>query len=109
VVRITFIGLVGVSSWLWFLKYTQDNAQESLSVRVQSNAIWQATLKRGLTVGAAAVVVSLLTALFVPGYMVEFGVLHLIAASVVLIVPFLAMPRVAALLGVVFIVFGNRA
>ena len=108
VVRITFIGLVGVSSWLWFLKYTQGFSDQPLYLRLRSNNIMRAALRRSLHVGTAAVVVSLFSAIFVPRYMINFGVLHLIAVSVILIVPFLAMPRLSTLVGLLLLVLGSN-
>jgi len=106
VVRIIFISLVGVSSWLWFLKYTNEYAHNSLLERLTSKKIMRPTLKRALHVGSAAVIISIVRALFVPGFMIEFGVLHLIAASVILIVPFLCVPRFSMGLGVILLYIG---
>lgn len=76
VVRWLFIGLVGVSSWLWFVQRHERDLQS-------------AALRRAAPVALAAIGISAVSFVVTPQYYVQFGVLHLIATSIVLVVPFL--------------------
>jgi uncharacterized membrane protein len=97
IVRVTFVLLVGVSSWLWFLKYWNgDVTQLVLS-----------TTKRAAKVGFAAVLISLFTLVFVPEIPVYFGVLHMITYSIVFVVPFLFIPSFAWVVGTALILLAR--
>lgn len=96
-VRVTFVLLVGVSSWLWFQKYWNGDIPKLLTT----------TVKRAAKVGLAAVLVTFFTVFFIPELPVYFGVLHMITYSIVFVVPFLFIPKVAWLVGL-FLIFLAR-
>lgn len=97
IVRITFVLLVGVSSYMWFLKYWTGNSEK----------LFEMTIKRAAKVGLAAILVTVFTTIVVPDIPIYFGVLHMITYSVVFVVPFLSIPRLAWLVGV-FLVLLSR-
>lgn len=109
VVRVIFISLVGASSWLWFLKYTMNSETAEANSATALGSVLQPTVSRSLKVAVAAVTISLMSMIFVPAYAVQFGVLHLIAVSVILVVPFLWIPRFSLCIGVVSIGIGYLA
>ena len=90
-VRWLFIGLVGVSSWLWFMQRDRSH-------------IYDAAFRRALPVAVAAIGVSLVSFLVSPQYYVQFGVLHLIATSIVLIVPFLFLADLTWLFAAIILI-----
>lgn len=96
-VRVTFVLLVGVSSWFWFRKYWSGDIPKLLTT----------TVKRAAKVGLAAVFVTCFTVFFIPQMPVYFGVLHMITYSIVFVVPFLFIPKVAWLIGL-FLIFLAR-
>ena len=97
IVRVTFVLLVGVSSWLWFQKYWDGNATKLVVTMI----------KRAAKVGLAAVLVTLFTLVFLPEIPVYFGVLHMITYSIVFVVPFLFIPSLAWIVGVALILLAR--
>jgi uncharacterized membrane protein len=67
-------------------------------------------LRRLALIAASAALVSLVTWLAEPGTFVYFGILHAIAVSSVLAIPFLRLPAwINAVVGAVIVVLGNTA
>lgn len=95
IVRVTFVTLVGYASYFWYSKYT--------AVVSGQVAIYTQALKRSGKVAIAAMLVTLSTAILIPTLTIYFGVLHMIAVSVVLVVPFLQYPRLSWLFGMLFL------
>ena len=79
----TFLLLVGVS--------LQLGAARAWLLQRSPAAIWRRHLRRGLTVLAAGLVVSIATWLALGDGFVRFGILHLIGVSMLLAYPFLRM------------------
>jgi uncharacterized membrane protein len=96
-VRLTFVVLVGVSSWFWFKKY-QSSQKPNLLFR---------SVKRSLKVGLGAVLISVFSLVFFPNSPVYFGVLHMISFSVVVVLPFLYFPRLAWFFGLM-VIFASK-
>lgn len=91
-VRVTFITLVGVSSWLLF------------TAKKDSPVFLQTVLKRTIHIILASFMVTIASFIYMPQYVVLFGVLHFIALSVVAVLPFLFFPRALLPLGFFLIV-----
>jgi len=114
VVRTSFIVLVGVSSWLWFLRWRGDtdaiDPQKSpvqLSKGEQLEVLFRRAGRRGLPVIAGAILVTVMTYSYLPASPVQFGVLHMIGISSLLVVPFLFYPRASLAWGILIWLFGS--
>jgi len=99
-VRITFVGLVGVSLWLSFGNYHRYNKA--------SNWPWlNKTFKRGISIYLVGLGITIATALVIPQHTISFGVLHLIGTALIMASPFVFAPQLAGLTGAIIIVLGQ--
>lgn len=85
----TFLVLVGISL---YIKRVRQNLVSTKSVT--SPPWWQSSVQHGLIIFAWGFVITLTTALFIPEWVIWFGILQLIGASIILSLPFLLMKRV---------------
>lgn len=99
----TFLGVVGLSFWI------SDQRHRARGRR--GRALWRAHVPRGLQVAAAALLVSIATLVALgPGDAVRFGILHLIALLMLVVLPAAARLGPANLvLGAVVIAVGLLA
>lgn len=70
---------------------------------------WGAFWARFLKIAGAALLVTVSTYLFKPKFAIWFGVLHLLAVSSLLAIPFLTRPRLGMALAVLLLAFGYMA
>lgn len=94
---ILFLLLVGISASLSYARL------EKLS----TTARWMKHLRRFLTVGAAAMSVTVATYILIPEQYVRFGILHLIATSALLLPLFAPLKKYTAIAGMVFLMLGS--
>lgn len=80
-VRISFLMLVGISTYLIYKKYND------VSKLLQKQSL------RFLKVGLGATVITLVSYVVVPQYFIVFGILHLIAVSNLLLLGFIKLPK----------------
>ncbi len=85
VVQFVFLGLVGVSVYL--------------SRRMKGESFYQQQKRRFLILVFSAVLVTIGTYLVVPEAYVRFGILHLIALSILVLIPLADKPKIALLMG----------
>jgi uncharacterized membrane protein len=94
----SFIFLAGLS-----LTLSYGRATASLP---SGGKLFRKYLSRGLRIFSYALVITLLTWIFLPNEMIVFGILHLIGASIILAYPFLNLKLPNVALGVACIAIG---
>lgn len=108
IVRWIFIGLVGVSSWLWYMHITQSklrNVQnKQKKVPSLTTELLIASIFRAFPIACAAGVITIGSFLASPDYFVHFGVLHVLALSTLLVVPFLFIADISWFFGVAVLI-----
>lgn len=87
----TFLTLVGVSLWLSWQRLQLKN--------LRATELLGHFAKRSLVIFACALLITLVTWILIPQFYVRFGVLHFIAVASLLALPFLRIPKVAAVVG----------
>lgn len=93
-IRFTFIGLVGVSLWL--------------SASKAGSSFVKKQLLRAAQIGLLALLISVGSFMFDPATMIRFGILHLIAVSIVLALPFVTKPKISLVIGTFIAAVGFR-
>ena len=83
-----FVALAGLSTTLYANRKRESGSE------------WKPVLKRGAFIFLLGMAITFFTFLAFPAYAIFFGVLHLMGLSIVLGIPFLRRPRVAALAGI---------
>lgn len=96
----TFLMLVGISL---YIKRARQNLTPSKSTT--SAQWWRSSVQHGLLIFGWGFVITLITALLIPEWIIWFGILQLIGAAIILSLPFLLMKRVFWF-GVVIIAVG---
>jgi uncharacterized membrane protein len=94
----SFIFLAGLSLTLSYGRATAS--------RPSGGKLFRKYLSRGLRIFSYALVITLLTWIFLPNEMIVFGILHLIGASIILAYPFLNLKLPNVALGVACIAIG---
>jgi uncharacterized membrane protein len=93
-----FLLLVGLSLHL--------SSAKAGAISQHGAALWRRQVKRGLTIFAWGLVITLATWLFLGEGFVRFGILHLIGASVILSYPFVRLGAWNLVLGIIVIIAG---
>ena len=90
--EVTFFGRLCLTTFLFCMGY-------SLALAYSAGIDWKKFGKRWLKLGLAAGFVSISTYIFYPKQWIYFGIIHHIAATSVLLLPLLKIPRLSLLLG----------
>jgi uncharacterized membrane protein len=93
----TFIGRICLCLFLLCAGY-------SLALVHGGKILWSRFWRRWMGIAGAAVAVSIATLLAFPANWIYFGILHCIAVSSLLCLPFLRLPKVALVTGVVMMI-----
>lgn len=88
IVRLTFVGLVGISLFFSFSNNDLASFKEK-------------AVRKALQILLIAFGVSFLSYLAFPDSLIRFGVLHLIGLSLILAIPFVSKPKISLVLGLI--------